>query len=301
MKDIGEAHYILGMKITRDRLNGKLWMDQELYINNVLKKFNMSDCKPVSTPVDVNQKISKELCPQTEEEIDEMKKIPYQEAIGSLMFAAQISRPDISYAVGALARYNNNPGKAHWQAVKRVMRYLKGTINYKLQFTRDSKDYIEGFSDADWAGDVDDRKSTSGYIYKFQSGCISWNSKKQQTTALSTTEAEYMALSAASQEAIWLQSLIKELGGSTKVVVKCDNKSAINLTQNNTYHSRSKHIDIRHHFIRELVEDKRIIIEYLNTEEMTADILTKSLSRFKHSYCCGLMGLGVHSSGGVED
>lgn len=300
MKDIGEAHYVLGMKVTRDRLKGKLWLDQELYINNILKKFNMTDCKPVATPLDVNQKISKDMCPKTKIEIDEMKTIPYQEAIGSIMYAAQVSRPDISYAVGALARYNNNPGKAHWQAVKRLMRYLKGTVNYKLKFEKDQKEYLEGFSDADWAGDLDDRKSTSGYVYKFQQGCISWNSKKQQTTALSTTEAEYMALAAAGQESLWLQSLFNELGRPSFIKIKCDNKSAINLSQNSTYHSRSKHIDIRHHFIRGLVEDNKIVIEYLNTEDMVADILTKSLTSLKHAHCCELMGLGVQSSGGVE-
>ncbi|XP_065356134.1 uncharacterized protein LOC135950525 [Calliphora vicina] len=195
----------------------------------------MDDCKPISTPLDINKTVTKEMSPQTEE-VEEMKKIPYQEAIGSIMYAAQVSRPDISFAVGALARFNNNPGKAHWQAVKRIMRYLKGTMKYKLQFSKDENEFIEGFSDADWAGDVDERKSTSGYVFKFQVGCISLNSKKQQTTALSTTEAEYMALAAAGQEALWLQSLFNELGRPSSIVIKCDNKSAINLSHNNTYH-----------------------------------------------------------------
>ncbi|XP_037826171.1 secreted RxLR effector protein 161-like [Lucilia sericata] len=261
----------------------------------------MDDCKPISTPLDINQKISKDMCPQTKEESDDMKTIPYQEAIGSIMYAAQVSRPDVSFAVGALARYNNNPGKAHWQAVKRIMRYLKGTINYKLQFSKDENAHIEGISDADWAGDLDDRKSTSGYVFKFQGGCISWNSKKQQTTALSTTEAEYMALAAAGQEALWLRSLFNELGRSSSIVIKCDYKSAINLSHNSTYHARSKHIDIRHHFIRNLVNDKKVVIEYLNTEDMAADVLTKSLTSLKHLHCCDIMNLGVHPSGGVGE
>ncbi|XP_059217552.1 uncharacterized protein LOC131994728 [Stomoxys calcitrans] len=227
--------------------------------------------------------------------------VPYQEAEGSLTYAAQVCRPHISYAVGVLSRYNNNHGKPHWEAVKRVMRYLKGTVDYKLQFSKDNNEYLQGFSDADWAGDLDERKSTSGYVFMFQNGSISWNSKKQSTTALSTTEAEYMAVSASAQEALWLGSLFKELGNSSFIKIKCDNQSAINLTNNSTYHARSKHIDIRHHFVRELVEDKKIAIEYINTNDMVADVLTKPLSRIRRLHYCELMGLGVQSSGGVEE
>lgn len=197
MKDIGPAHYILGMKLTRDREKGKLWLDQKLYIDDMLKKFNMDQCNAISTPMDINQKITKDMCPKSEEEIIEMANVPYQEAIGCIIYAAQVTRPDISYAVGVLSRFNKNPGKAHWQVVKRVFRYLKGTKHYALEFSKDDSIQFNGFTDADWAGDVDDRKSTTGYVFKFQNGPISWNSKKQQTTALSTTEAEYMALSTA--------------------------------------------------------------------------------------------------------
>lgn len=176
MKDIGNADFILGMKITRDRKNGKLWIDQQLYLQDIIKRFNMTESKTVSTPLDFNQKISLEMSPKTEEDINEMKKIPYQEAVGSLLYAAQISRPDIAYAVGALSRFNKNPGKAHWSAVKRVFRYLKSTINLKLEYSKQSDGEISGYTDADWANDLDSRRSTTGYAFLFQESVISWHS-----------------------------------------------------------------------------------------------------------------------------
>lgn len=299
MKDLGPAHYILGMKLTRDRENGKLWLNQNSYIEDMLKKFNMDQCNPISTPIDINQKITKNMCPTTEDEINEMKTIPYQEAVGSIMYAAQVTRPDIAYAVGVLSRFNKNYGKAHWQAVKRIFRYLKATSHYALQFSKDGSSQIDGFTDADWAGDVDDRKSTTGYVFKFQNGPISWNSKKQQTTALSTTEAEYMALSTSAQEAMWLKSLLTELDEIHSIEIKCDNKSAICLSHNNTFHARSKHIDIRHHFVRELIEEDQIKIAYIQTRDMVADILTKGLPAPKHIHCCNLLGFKDQSNGGV--
>ncbi|XP_059222145.1 uncharacterized protein LOC131996444 [Stomoxys calcitrans] len=239
------------------------------------------------------------MCPTTEDEINEMKTIPYQEAVGSIMYAAQVTRPDIAYAVGVLSRFNKNYGKAHWQAVKRIFRYLKATSHYALQFSKDGSSQIDGFTDADWAGDVDDRKSTTGYVFKFQNGPISWNSKKQQTTALSTTEAEYMALSTSAQEAMWLKSLLTELDEIHSIEIKCDNKSAICLSHNNTFHARSKHIDIRHHFVRELIEEDQIKIAYIQTRDMVADILTKGLPAPKHIHCCNLLGFKDQSNGGV--
>ncbi|XP_055918402.1 uncharacterized protein LOC129950490 [Eupeodes corollae] len=170
MKDFGEAKFVLGMQITRDREKGKLWIDQHTYLKNILKRFNMEDCNPVSTPFDTNQRLIKETHQQSKHETDYMKTVPYQEAIGSILYAAQVSRPDFSFAVGSLSRFNNNPSKSHWIAVKRLFRYIKETINYKLEYTRGIERCLEGFSDA---SDSDDRKSTTVYLFKYQGGPIS--------------------------------------------------------------------------------------------------------------------------------
>lgn len=269
---------MLGINIEHDRACGTIAIDQAHYIKTILKRFGMDECNPVSTPMDNNQKLSKEMCPDNDEKRDEMKDVPYQEAIGSLMYAGQLTRPDICFAISSLSRYNKNPGKAHWNAVKRVFRYLKGTINAKLVFGTTGKTEIIGFCDADWANDTDDRRSTTGYTFLLNGGAISWNSNKQPTVALSTTEAEYMSMSSATQEAIWLKSLNDELFPSGGIEINCDNKSAICLATNNMYSKRSKHIDIKFHFIREKVANKSIKLNYVPTNSMVADVLTKSVT-----------------------
>src|SRR4051812_27412725 len=171
----------------------------------------MTDCKLMSTPMDTSVKLSKEMSLKTEEETEEMKNLPYQSAVGSLMYAMTGTRPDIAYAVGAVSAYNSNPGEAHWKAVKRIIRYLKGTRDLELEYRHDGK-AIEGFSDADWGGNLDDRRSTTGYVFMLYGGAVTWNSKRQPTVALSTTEAEYMALGQTTKESTWLKNLLAEIG-----------------------------------------------------------------------------------------
>lgn len=291
MKDIGEAKSILGMRVTRN--NGSISIDQSKYIQEILEKFNMDDCNPISTPSDVNQKLSKEMCPKDDRAREEMANVPYQETVGSILFAAQITRPDIQYAVGAVSRYNNNPGPAHWKAVKRILRYLKGTINFKLTFRKDGNKFIEGNCDADWGNDIDDRRSTTGYVFTMQGAAISWNSKKQQTVAISSTEAEYMAMSSATQEAIWLRMLYGELFPANQhtIVINCDNKSAIHLSDKTIYHNRTRHIGIRHHFLRDYVDEKSIKFVYVSTKEMLADFLTKPVTSEKQKFSCELLNI----------
>lgn len=142
-----------------------------------------------------------------------MKDVPYREAVGSILYLAQCTRPDISFAVGNVSQFNKNPGKAHWNAVKRIFRYLKGTIDYKLSFSQENSDGLCEFCDSDWGSNVNDRKSFTGYVFMFHGGPISWSCKKQATVALLTAEAEYMTLSAACQETLWLTQLRKELAG----------------------------------------------------------------------------------------
>ncbi|XP_077265780.1 uncharacterized protein LOC143899395 [Temnothorax americanus] len=198
----------------------------------------MVDCKPVSTPCDPNQKLTKGLMPMDKAEAEEMKSVPYREAIGSLLYASQRTRPDIAYAVNLVSRFCQEPRRIHWIALKRILRYLKGTLTVKLVYSKDGNRKIEGYSDSDWANDESDRHSFTGNIFKFQGGPISWQNKKQRTAALSTTEAEYMALSATSQEALWLRELAMELDSdavSSGITIYCDNKRAVDLAKNATY------------------------------------------------------------------
>lgn len=292
MKDLGNASSILGIRITRDRAAGTIAIDQSQYINNVLDRFEMSNCNAVVTPMDLNQKVSASMCATTNGEQQSMGKIPYREAIGCLLFAAQITRPDISYAVNVLSRYTINPGKAHWAAVKRIFRYLKGTVNRKLVYgTKASK--IEGFCDADWASDIDERKSTTGYVFMLQGAAISWSSRRQPTVALSTTEAEFMSLVSAMQEGMWLQRIEQELfsNASKTLLLHCDNKGAIQLAINNAYSSRTKHIEIKANFIREKIENEIVKIQYIPTDEMLADILTKAMVGTKQTFFSKQIGL----------
>lgn len=296
MKDMGEAKHCLGFEIKRDFKNGTLRINQSKYINEILCRFNMSECNPVSTPLDTNQKLTAEMSPKNPVEQREMRDIPYQQAVGSLLYAAHGTRPDIAFAVSLVSRFNNNPGKPHWNAVKRIFRYLKGTNSFELEFSKDANKGVFGYCDADWAGDIDSRRSMTGYIFKFQGGPITWGTKKQATVALSTAEAEYMALSMATQDAMWLRSLNKEfkMEKLTPTTIFCDNKSAIDLAHTTIHHSRSKHIDIRHHYVREKIASGDIELQYIDTGNMTADILTKGLVKGNHFKCVNAMGLNSH-------
>lgn len=293
MKDLGVATSCVGLRISRDRSAGKIWLDQEPYINEILKRFNMIDCNPISNPLEANQKLTKEMSPKTEEERIEMQNIPYQEAVGSILYLVQGTRPDLTFAISNVSQFNNNPGKAHWQAIKRILRYIKGTSKMKLEYSKDANSKIVGFSDSDWGGCTDDRRSCTGYVYIMNGGAISWASKRQTTVALSSTEAEYMALASATQEAMWFKQLDEDLWRkpSEPIMIHCDNQGALQLAKNDGYHNRTRHIDIKHHFCREKLRDGQILIEHIGTKEMVADSLTKSVTKEKTQFCAREMGL----------
>jgi hypothetical protein len=281
MKDLNDAEWILGIRITRDRLAQTIKLDHEIQINKSLKSFHMSECNPATSPTEV-RKLTLQDCPTSKEEQDEMMKVPYKSLIGSLQYIALSTRPDIAYAVNQLSRYLSNPGQAHWQAGKRVLRYLKGTAKSSLVY----KDYngnrntkIEIFCDADWAGDVDDRKSTTGIIIKLNGCVVIWLSKKQTTVALSTAEAEYIAIATALQELLWMNQYLTELSlkDAETPVLRSDNQAAIQIATNDTLHSRSKHIDIRYHFIRDVVRRGEVELIWISTKDQEADINTKGL------------------------
>ena len=290
IKDLGDINYYIGIHVERDRKKGVIYLDQKKYIHEVLNKYGMSDCKSVKTPIDSSTKF-KEIF----EKSDILNGIPYQEIIGCLLYISQITRPDISFVINMLSKYNNKPEMSHWLALKRVMRYLKGTDDYRLSYKQNLKENMtHGFCDADWASSEDDRRSCTGYIFLFQGGAISWNSKRQPTVALSTTEAEYMSLSSCVQEAMWLKQLQEVFWPLLKneaMIIYSDNQSSIKLSGSDAYHPRTKHIDVRHHFVRDKIVQGIIHVLYIQTDVMVADALTKATPLTKLAYCASRMGL----------
>ncbi|XP_026475639.1 uncharacterized protein LOC113380719 [Ctenocephalides felis] len=272
IKDLGKAKCCLGIRINYEK-DGSIILDQERYIDQLLNKFNMQDCKQAGTPMESDLKLSSGKIEQ---------ELPYQQLIGSLMYLAVMTRPDIAYSLSYLSQFNNCYVSSHFKSAKRVLKYLQGTKKYGLKFKKDSENLV-GYTDADWASDNVDRKSYTGFCFKFSNSIISWESSKQKTVALSSTEAEYMAISDASKEAIYLKNLLMELTDVNESVrIYNDNKSAQKLSYNPVFHKRSKHIDVRHHFIREAIADGVIDLKYMQTNDMPADIFTKSLSVHKH-------------------
>eukprot|EP00877_Chromochloris_zofingiensis_P010261 jgi/Chrzof1/5489/Cz16g05060.t1 len=287
-RDLGEATSYLGMSIQRNRQTGIIKIGHRLMITELLERYGAVDSKIKSVPLSPSIKLAKD-------EGDPLDKehYPYSQLVGSLMYLAITSRPDLAFSVGALARYMSCPTTVHWQAAKGVLRYLGGTLDYGITFGSDSNDLI-GYCDADYAGDTDTRKSTSGYIFILHGGAITWSSKRQATVAASTTEAEYMAAAAAVKEALWLRTLLSELQlDIDNITIMADNQSAIKLLRNPISSMRTKHIDVAYHFARERVVRKEVVFRFVSTQNMVADIMTKALSEVKHVRCCKGMGVGV--------
>lgn len=233
IKDLGETKDCLGVRITRNRKIGTIGIDQEEFIEQILDKFNMSECKPVGTVGTQEEAIIK---PQDGEKIKSPPE-PYQNLVDSLMYLATWTRPDIAHAASMLSQFNTCYTEEHWQVVKRVLRYLKGTSNICLTYGQ--SDTITGYVDADWAGDENDRRSYTGYVFMIGDAAISWESKKQPTVALSTTEAEYMALAEAAKEAVHRKNILFELFGKEVTInIKTDNQSAMKLVLNPIFQSR---------------------------------------------------------------
>lgn len=311
MRDMGAASYILGIAITRDRARRTIELSQERYIEKVLANCGMDRSRPVDTPMHHSVRIGvddprdntvyREYC------FGENITVSYASVVGYLMYAMLGTRPDIAYAVGVLGRYAANPKLIHWDAAKRVLRYLRGTSSVVL--TYDGSDVnqdmdFQGFTDADWSGDVDTSKSTSGYVFITNHGAISWSSKRQKMVALSTTESEYIGLSLAGQHLAWLRSFFEEIGhAQTKPTdLWCDNQAAIILTKDPQFRARTKHIARKYHFVRDdLVASGEASVRYVSTHDQVADIMTKALSKDKHLKFMRAMGLRAGTSGSVKD
>ena len=230
----------------------------------ILHRFDMHNFKPVGCPGNPDVKLT--ACKNPD---DVCNQEMYQAVVGSLLYLSTKTRPDIAFAVTSAARFCASPTKEHWTAVKRILRYLNGSRQLGLLYRANTlNEEITGFSDADWAGDVGDRKSTSGYVFLLGGAAVSWKSAKQTTVALSTAEAEYIALSTASQEAMWLQQLMSDLSKKflQETIIYEDNQSTICLAKTQAVHGRTKHIDIKYHFIRDLVEAGKIKLIYCATE-----------------------------------
>jgi len=320
VKDLGEVKFLLGIGVTRNRKTGIIELSQQAYVNQLLKRFNLQDAKPVTTPLSSGVRLTQDDSPITNKEKSDMANVPYASLVGALMYAAIGTRPDIAFAVGALSRFLSNPGRRHWNEAKHVLTYLKSMSDYAIRYSssisppgeaigysrgvamKPTESPIEGFSDSDWAGCVDTRRSTSGFVWIMNGGAICWRSRLQSIVALSSTEAEYVGATPAVQEILWLRDLLCELKmtDSSPSLLNMDNVGAVALTRSAGDSNRTKHIDIHHHFIHSHVEDKRIRIQYTPTDEMIADILTKNLGRMKHDYFVTKLGMVSRLSGSVR-
>jgi len=283
IRDLGEARFYLGFEIKRDRAARTLHISQKRYTSGLLAKYGMIHSNPRSTPMDPNVQLS------IEGEPLDIKMYPYSEVVGSLLYLAVCSRPDISFAVGALARHMAKPTNDHWSAAKGVLRYLVGTKELGIMFGGGAQ--VQGYCDSDLAGS-EGRRSTTGFVFLLNGGAIAWSSKLQPSIATSTAEAEYMAAAAGIKDALWLRHLLKDLGVPADIVpVKCDSTACIAMLKSPVSTARTKHLDICHHFARERIERKEIRMVHCSTKEQLADIFTKSLPRVKFKFCVNGLGL----------
>lgn len=278
---LGPLRSYLGIRFTRTE--DALQLDQTAYIGDILRRFNMENCKAVSTPFDLSTKLVRPLTSIT---------VPYQQLVGCLMYLAVATRPDLVHAVSILSQFNTCHAQEHWTAAKRVLRYLKGSSTLSLRYTKTGCDFA-AFTDADWGSCTMDRRSYSGHVILLADGAISWESKKQSSVALSSVESEYVALVECTREALFLTSLWEEIQSEDHrpISILCDSQGAIAVCQREGPSKRLKHVDIRLHFVQDLVERGVIKIEYLPTGEMVADALTKPLPKPKHNACFLKMGV----------
>ncbi|OIT38695.1 retrovirus-related pol polyprotein from transposon tnt 1-94 [Nicotiana attenuata] len=270
MTDIGLMSYYLGIQV-QQRKDG-IFISQGEYAKEILKKFEMDNCNPVSTPVECGVKISKH------GDGENVNPTFFKSLVGSLRYLT-CTRPDILYGVELVSRFMEAPTTSHLKVAKRILRYIKDTLDYGILYSSSKDSKFVGYCDSDWAGDIDDRKSTTGFVFFLGNSAFTWNSKKQPIVTLSTCEAEYVAACSCVCHAIWLRSLLEELHQPQKDATKIfvDNKSAIELAKNPVFHERSKHIDTRYHFIRDCISNKVVELEHVKSQDQIADIFTKPL------------------------
>ncbi|MCO5604381.1 hypothetical protein L7F22_058546 [Adiantum nelumboides] len=274
-----------------------IWLFQRQYALDMLSKYGMLDCKPISMPLDVNTKLSAH-------DDDVLKDLNMYRIVGSFIYLT-ITRPDLSYAVGLQSQFMQLPRKPHLDAMRRALRYVRATLDHALFYAADVPVELHGYTDADWVGSATDRRSTSGFMFTLGSAAITWSSKKQPTVALSSTEAEYRGAAVAACEISWLRKLLMDLRLQVdrEVVIYCDNLSSIQLAENPVFHARTKHIEVHYHFVRDQVLASDIDLVYVSTEEQVADIFTKALGAEKLRrfwLMLGVLQLALSSRGSVE-
>lgn len=273
MSDLGLLSYYLGIEVKQR--SEAITLCQSAYARKILEKMGMADCNICHVPMEPKTKLSKY------DEEPAVEATMYRSIIGSLRYLVN-TRPDLAYSVGVVSRYMEAPTTAHMSAVKQILRYIRGTLDVGCVYKKDqANEILVGYSDSDLAGDIDDRKSTTGLMFFLGDSPITWVSQKQRIVALSSCEAEYIAATGGACQAIWLRKLLESLSGAEQKtpMLKVDNKSAIALAKNPVHHERSKHIDTRYHFIRECVEDRKVKLEHIKTEAQIADILTKPVGK----------------------
>jgi len=274
LKQLGELDYFLGIE-TKRLPDGSLLLTQTKYIRDLLAKTKMTDCKPISSPMVAELKLSKDHgTPVADSSL-------YRSVVGALQYLT-ITRPELSFAINKVCQFMSNPLDLHWTTVKHFLRYLKGTMYLGLKLNRVSQPLhlpILAYCDADWATDINDRRYTSGACVFLGSNLISWWSRKQPVISRSTTEAEYRSLAQATSEILWIQTLFTELKVATTVpTVLCDNLSTVALAHNPVLHSRTKHMELDLFFVREKVLQKQLLIQHIPATQQLADALTKPLS-----------------------
>jgi len=289
--DLGELHWMLGIEVKRDRSGRMVHLSQQAYIDAILRRYHLSDLKLLSMPMDHQVRLSSDQAPASAAECAMMCNVPYRKAVSALNWAALATRPDIAFAVTTVTRFAANPGPAHWEAMKQIFRYLSGTRNLWLTYG-EANTPLEGYADADGSM-AEDRHTISGYAFLIDGGAVSWSSKRQEIVSLSTTESEYVAATHGGKEALWLRSLISEVFGNIKgpTTLFSDNQAAIALTRDNQYHPRTKHIDVRYHWIHWVVEKGSIQLVYCPTDDMVANALTKALPSAKVKHFASAFGL----------
>ncbi|KAL0849419.1 hypothetical protein ABMA28_013712 [Loxostege sticticalis] len=277
------ANFYLGLEIKQEK--NSIFISQAAYLKRILERFNMLECNPVSTPIEKSVSVE-------DSDSGKVGSFPYREAVGALMYLMTGTRPDIAYAVGVVSRKLANPSKEDWLKVKRIFRYLKGTMKLGIKYQSGKEGFIEGYSDADHAGDSSTGRSTSGVACLYAGGIVSWLSQRQPSVAISTTEAEIVAASEAAKELIWLQTIfgfLTKLDGIPTLHV--DNEAAIRLAHNPEFHKRTKHIRVRHFFVREMVSEGNLHVLKISSANQLADIMTKAVPKPRLLQMCAKLGL----------
>jgi histone deacetylase 1/2 len=283
IKDLGDLHFFLGIEVKK--VNDKLLLTQEKYATDLLKKVRMEDCKSAPTPLSTSDQLS--LTSGTPLGPDDCTQ--FRSIVGALQYLT-LTRPDLAFSVNKVCQYLHAPTTEHWTAAKRILRYVKDTVKLGITFTPSSSTFLSAFSDVDWAGDIDDRRSTGGFAVFIGPNLVSWTARKQATVSRSSTEAEYKALANATAEIIWVEALLAELGVKLKQKpsIWCDNMGANYLSVNPVFHARTKHIEIDFHFLRERVARNQLAIRFVVSNDQVADGFTKplpvkKLSEFKRN------------------